>query len=234
LKKILSFLFAAILLFSLGSTSNAQQESPAIRMAENISVTILGDGRTVNSETNEINLFKERPYCSGFVLKTFGTKQVILTARHCLVILSSEFSIIAKKVHFFDGDIGIVKKMYASPDDDFGILLVESRHKHFVEAKFADVKYISQPLFLFGNANGIPWSYSSAVSMNGNVEIETGDGYLIQLESPSGYNGDSGCAAFDMEGNVVGITVYKTDNAIFIVPSSHITKITNQLKYKKH
>lgn len=233
MKKILSLLFAAILLLSC-STSNAQQESPAIRMAENISVTILGDGRTVNSETKEIKFFRERPYCSGFVLKAFGTEQVILTARHCLVILDSEFSIIAKKVHFFDGDIGTVKDMYASTNDDFGILLVQSRHKHFVEAKFADVKYISQPLFLFGNANGIPWSYSSAVSMNGNVEIQTGDGNLIQLESPSGYDGDSGCAAFDMEGNVVGITVYKTDNAIFIVPSSHVTNITDELKYSKN
>lgn len=202
-------------------------QKSGIIQAEKISVFITADMDFTTEPEAQSETDYDKAICSGFVIKSFGTTQFIATAKHCVQATKGDeegpTEIRAKTIHYFDGDVGIIKKIAMDDDYDIAILMAHSMRKHTAQAKFNTIESIAEPLFLFGMPSRFFWSYSSAIAMNGNVEVDRKDfGPLIQIECASCYSGNSGGGVFNSVGQVVGIMDVKGPNYSSMIAIKHL------------
>jgi len=225
----------------LPSTALATVPHKAITQAENVSVFITADSRVIDmtgDEPTEESEELDRPICSGSILASDGTDEVILTAKHCTESTVESFSskmLMLRDVHFFDGDVGHVKAIYKDQELDVALLLVHSMRKHKDHIQLANHLGIGEPLFVYGMPHGFFWSLSTATAMNGNVEFSPDPPVFknfLQIECMSCYGGNSGGAVFNMKGQVVGVFSARGPNSFWMTSYSRINRMINQLMTK--
>lgn len=167
-------LLLALTLATLPSVASANAFSHAqLSKAEASSVAIYGQETIIVSPYIEefVGFYWKRvynrPFCSGVVLWSRGTHEVIATARHCtmrdyivdpriddpsksvdpniaVVVLSPQY------IHFADGDIGHVHSYYESTNADVSVLDVTSTRVHPAQQLSARPLYRGQELLDFG------------------------------------------------------------------------------------
>lgn len=177
--------------------------------------------------------------CSGFVIATNGTDELIVTAKHCTTGKDIEGLLgtvgvellTPTYVQFFDGDVGVVKAVSRSQSFDLAVLLVHSNRRH-PKLALSNHMRTAEKLFVFGMPLGIPWSYSTAVSMSGILRSphEKPFDNLVQIECPSCGGGDSGAGVFNTSGRIVGVLVAGDGAAhSLIVPTEDLLEFIGSL-----
>jgi len=219
----------------------AEQTSVIVR--EDITLQYLVDDEGEPTDSGDVKHAYDKAACSGFVAYTKGTKAIIVTANHCA---QSEYeqnfftgtnyaklTVEPKRVQFFDGDIGIVRKVTSGTADDVAILEVQTMRSH--PYAFLDTKPLQRgdDLFAFGTPEDESWTYSLATPTRGSVEIDDGlalQSHAVLLSCPSCGPGDSGGPVFNRAGHVVGTVVAGDSRETAIIPSSRLLPYLKALR----
>ena len=222
--KTLAAAIAAVLLCAAPAFAHGAPRA-AIEKAESSSVEVLS---TVTVHWNRGGLIsggKDATYhreltCSGFVVESDGPISKIATARHCTEdepisffgVTLGVYHMVIHDTVFYDGDDGIVTGVYVYPDADVAILTVVSNHPHPALRIANGDLYRGEHLFVFGNPDGMPWTYSDAIATRGNdmlTPAQAGFDYHFAntkfIDCGSCYFGDSGGGVYDDAGRIEGM-----------------------------
>ena len=240
LKALMAGLLAIVVLSNSALASTIPHK--AILQAENLSVYITADiskmtyGDNIN-EADAVKEIKDRAICSGSILASRGTEEIILTARHCTEgdeTLYGRTDVTPRTVHFFNGDIGKVEAVKRDPKLDVARLLVHSMRAHKEHDELYSKVTPGESLFLYGMPDGYFWSFSDMTSMNGtmenNIRLSMTDAFdFMQLSCAACYGGNSGGAVFNAKGQVVGIMNAKGPNSMWMTSASRIKNMIHNM-----
>jgi S1-C subfamily serine protease len=238
LKSLMAGLLAIVV---LSSSAVASVPHKAITLAENVSVYITADIVREHldplDEARGEDEIKDRAICSGSVLASKGTEEIILTARHCtegeVDQLGQKIDITPSHVHFFNGDVGTVQAIYRDETLDVALLKVHSMRSHKQHITLNNKGLVpGEKLFLYGMPNGMFWSYSEMESMNGDMEFSPAPpkfANLLQVSCASCYGGNSGGAVFNTKGQVVGILNAKGPNSMWVTSARRILNMLHNM-----
>jgi S1-C subfamily serine protease len=149
----------------------------------------------------------QNAFCSGTVIATAGTEELVATAGHCWDT-DPEHGAIPYDVRFFDGDVGIVQAHQVDERADLMLLIVHSmrRHQH-AELTLAPVRR-NDSLYTFGMPLADYWSFARAYSSTGTDQTRNvlwPDAILLDCTACN--YGSSGGGVFNTKGQLVGVVV---------------------------
>jgi hypothetical protein len=231
------FSFLALMVGLLNFTPS----QTALNHAENVSVIVVDKVTDFDYDNDEIkSKWDWENSCSGFILKSFKTTEIVVTAAHCVydstdADAKTEEIGIPKYVKFFDGDIGKVGSFFYNHPNDTVILVVHSMRRHESAQTETHFKR-SEHFFMLGMPAGNTWSYSEGFSMEGPVENndDPSNPGLVALGMVGGFNGSSGGAVFNHEGKVVGIAHAMSGGnptLFYMIDADHINNTIKSFHY---
>jgi S1-C subfamily serine protease len=209
---VVALLLGIVLAVALLLTPPPVTHAQILTAAENVSVVV--SDKETHVDLDGTQQTRTDTVCSGFVVASTGTEEIIATASHCMWRKMGEGGLdlgIPETVTFFDGDHGIVQPQ-AMMDliHDILVIRVHTMRRH-PAAVLASSFIRGDDFFCFGQPEGYLWSYGRAFSMQGMTEVAptTVEGSersgLFEIGVTGVGHGSSGGAVFDAEGDVVGM-----------------------------
>lgn len=106
----------------------------------------------------------DQPTCSGTIVATLGTTEVIVTAAHCF---RDEDNPEPTSVKFFNGDWGRIVHHDEAEDTDVALVLVQSMRRHTpVMIDRGSLRRLD-PVVIFGLPGGQMWTMSRGYALQG-------------------------------------------------------------------
>ena len=158
-------------------------------------------------------------YCAG----TWVSEHTMITASHC--VIDDDTDDVLKTVHVRDHEGNIFEANVAKVSKRQDLALLQTKRNH-AYAEVASSWSIGEELTIIGHPAGTEWVWMRGwISVAVKHESPKADGEymsMLQVQAPVWY-GNSGGAAFDSQGRLVGVASMRSvkipDLGLFVAPS---------------